>query len=216
MFYSLARFFLWIYFVIYHRLRVRGMAELDKFLASLPPGRSVILASNHESYLDPPAVGVAFPRRLRFIAWEGLFKVPILAPLIRALGAVPVSQENKNSAAGLLREVIGFLDGGYSVLIFPEGERTQDGTLKPLEGGVALIASKTLAPIVPIWIDGAWEAFPIHYRFPRPRKLTLTFGDPIFPGDLPADMPERERRRMLLVSLNAALERMRDAQKGKD
>ncbi|MDR1885488.1 MAG: 1-acyl-sn-glycerol-3-phosphate acyltransferase [Synergistaceae bacterium] len=211
MLYRLAQIFFRIYFVLYHRIRIVGMGDLEKFLASLPPGSPVILAANHESYLDPPAIGMAFPRRLRFIAWEGLFRVPVFAALIRALGAVPVSQENKNSAAGLLREVIGFIKEGFSVLIFPEGERTPDGTLQPLEGGVALISSRTGAPIVPIWIEGTWEAYPIHYLFPRPRRVTLTFGAPIFPGSLPDDMPEKDRRRSLLESLETALERMRDS-----
>ena len=211
MLYRLAQFFLWIYFLIYHRIRVRGRGELKRFLASLPPGSPVILAANHESYLDPPAIGIAFPGRLRFIAWDGLFKAPLFASLIRALGAVPVSHENKNSAAALLRMTMGFLEDGYSVLIFPEGERTPNGELKPLEGGVALMASKTGVPIVPVWIEGTWEAYPIHYKFPRPRRVTLTFGQPISPGGLPGDMPEKDRRRLLLESIKSAFETMRDS-----
>ncbi|MDR1482905.1 MAG: 1-acyl-sn-glycerol-3-phosphate acyltransferase [Synergistaceae bacterium] len=211
MLYRLARFLFWIYFLIYHRIIIRGMKELKSFLASLPPGSPVILAANHESYLDPPAIGMAFPGPLRFVAWDGLFKSSLFAALIRALGAVPVSHENKNSAAGLLRTVIGFIEDGYSVLIFPEGERTPDGELRPLEGGVALMASKTGAPVVPVWIDGTWEAYPVHYRFPRPRRVTLTFGTPILLSALPSDAPEKDRRRMLLESIRSALETMRDS-----
>ncbi|MDR1916436.1 MAG: 1-acyl-sn-glycerol-3-phosphate acyltransferase, partial [Synergistaceae bacterium] len=147
MFYRLAQIFFRIYFTIYHRVSVKGMPELKKFLDSLESG-PVILAANHESYLDPPAIGMIFPKPLRFIAWDALFKVPVFSLLIRALGAVPVSQENKNSAASLLRDVIGFIESGYNVLIFPEGMRSPDGNLLPLEGGTALIASKTGAPIV--------------------------------------------------------------------
>jgi 1-acyl-sn-glycerol-3-phosphate acyltransferase len=134
----------------------------------------------------------------------------VLSSFIRALGAVPVSQENKNSAAGLLRQVIGFIDDGYSVLIFPEGQRSPDGRLQPLEGGVALIASKTNAPIVPVWIDGTWEAFPLHLAFPRPRKVRVTFGRPIQPDALAPEMPEKDRRNALLSLLRRALENLRD------
>lgn len=210
MLYRLARFIFWIYFLIYHRVGVRGMGELKKFLAAPPQGEAVILAANHASYLDPPLVGMAFPQRLRFVAWDGLFRVPLLGPLIRALGAVPVSPENKNSSAGLLRQVIGFIENGHSVLIFPEGQRTLDGKLQPLEGGVSLVAMKTGAPIVPIWIEGAWEAYPPHYILPRPRRITISFGDPIRPDRLPAEMPEREKRRLLGGELLRALESMRD------
>jgi 1-acyl-sn-glycerol-3-phosphate acyltransferase len=106
--------------------------------------------------------------------------------------------------------VICFIEDGFDVLIFPEGQRSPDGNLLPLEGGTALIASKTKAPIVPIWIDGTWEAFSLHMKFPRPRKVTITFGTPISQEELPADMPERERRGALLGSLQTALENLRD------
>lgn len=211
MFYRLVQVLFRIYFLLFHRLRVRGMEELERFLASLPADGSVILASNHASYLDPPAVGTVFPRTLRFIAWDGLFRVPLFATLIRTLGAVPVSPENKNSAAGLLRQVMGFLESGHSVLIFPEGERTPDGKMRPLEGGVALIALKTGAPIVPVWLEGTWRAFPPHLRFPRPYRITLTFGKPLLPGALPKELTERQKRDRLLADLKHSLETMRDA-----
>lgn len=213
MFYALARFFFFLYFLIYHRVSIRGRRALKNFLRALPNRGPVILAANHESYLDPPLVGMAFSGPLRFIAWDQLFKSRVFGFLIRALGAVPVSHENKSSAAGLLRQVMGFLDDGYSVLIFPEGERSPDGNLMPLEGGVALMAVKKNVPIVPVWIDGTFEAYPLQNRFPRPHKVAVTFGEPIFPGDLPEGMPEKadkERRTALLDRLQSAFLRMRD------
>ncbi|MDR3331286.1 MAG: 1-acyl-sn-glycerol-3-phosphate acyltransferase [Synergistaceae bacterium] len=211
MLYRIAQIFFRLYFLIYHRIKIVGMEDLKKFLDSLPSRGPVILAGNHESYLDPPAIGMAFPSHLRFVAWDGLFRIPVFRSLLKALGAVPVSQENKNSAAGLLREVMGFIESGYSVLIFPEGERTHDGVLKDFEGGVALIASRTKAPIVPVWIEGTWEAYPVGRIFPRPHRVTLVFGRPILPDDLPADMPEKARRAALLGALRSSLEDMRDS-----
>ncbi len=214
MLYRLAQFVFWVYFLIYHRIGVRRMDELKKMLASLPHKGTVILAANHASYLDPPIVGMVFPQKLRFVAWEGLFRVPIMGPLIRALGAVPVSPENKNSSAGLLRQVMSFIEDDHSVLIFPEGQRTLDGKLQPLEGGTALVALKTGTPIVPIWLEGTWEAYPPHYVIPRPHKITITFGDPIYPDRLPEEMPEKEKRRFLLDELQKSLETMRDEIRG--
>jgi 1-acyl-sn-glycerol-3-phosphate acyltransferase len=211
MFYLLARFFFRLYFWIYHRLSIRGLDELEKYLASSKC--PVVLAANHESYLDPPLVGAVFPRPLRFVAWDGLFKAPLFSALISALGAVPVNQENKASAAGLLRQVMSFIEGGFDVLIFPEGQRSPDGNLLPLEGGVSLIASKTKAPIVPVWIDGTWEAFSLYMKFPKPRKVIITFGTPISPEELTAGMPEKDRRNALLDSLQAAFENLRDQTK---
>lgn len=206
-FYFLTKYFLRIYFAIFHSLTVRGRGALSDFLAShrMP----VILAANHESYLDPPLIGAVYPERLRFVAWDHLFDSKILAALITPLGAVPVSQENKASAAGLLRQVMGFLDDGMSVLIFPEGHRSEDGRLQPLEGGVALMSAKTGLPIVPIWIDGTFEAYPPHQKYPHPGHVVVTFGEPIFP--LPqGSASDKERRADLLERLNGAFIAMRD------
>jgi 1-acyl-sn-glycerol-3-phosphate acyltransferase len=211
MFYWLARMFFKLYFFIYHRVRVRGLSSLTKFIATY--GGPVVLAANHASYLDPPAIGMAFPGKLRFVAWDGLFKVPLFSALIRSLGAMPVSQENKNSAAGLLRQVMGFIEDGYNVLIFPEGVRSPDGNMLPFEGGTALIAMKTGSPVVPVWAGGTWDALPIHLTFPRPRKVTITFGEPIIPGDIAPGEPEKQRRALLLDALRAAIEKLRDSER---
>jgi 1-acyl-sn-glycerol-3-phosphate acyltransferase len=208
--YRIARILFRIYFTIFHRVSITGLAELKKFIEQRG-GAPVILAANHESYLDPPLVGMIFPYSLRFIAWDGLFAIPIFSSLLKALGAVPVSQENKSSAAGLLREVIGFIKDGHSVLIFPEGERSPDGSLLPFEGGVALIASRTGSPIIPVWIEGTFEAYPLFRWFPRPKKVSAAFGAPILPEDLQDGLSERERRGMLLNLLEGALVKMRDA-----
>jgi 1-acyl-sn-glycerol-3-phosphate acyltransferase len=201
-----AQIFFRIYFFIYHRVTIRGLKEMKRFLAE--NGGPVILAANHESYLDPPLIGMLFPGALRFIAWDGLFKFRPFAALIRALGAVPVSQDNKNSAASLLRDIMGFIKHGASVLIFPEGERSPDGKLMPMEGGVALISTKTEAPIIPVWIDGTYEAYPAGKKFPRPKHVSVAFGAPIFPPG--RETPEKERRAEIMSSLEKALVSMRD------
>lgn len=208
MVYRLAQFLLRIYFLLWHRVSVIGLDKLKERLEDLP---AAILAANHASYLDPPLVGMIFPRRLRFVAWDKLFTVPILAQLIRALGAVPVSAENKNSSAGLLRQVMGFIEDGHDVLIFPEGARTLDGNLIPFEGGTALVALKTGAPIIPVWLDGTWEAYPPHLKFPRPRKIRVVFGEPIYPADIPGELSEKQKRSFILDKLLKSLEEMRDS-----
>lgn len=209
MFFRITQIFFRIYFFLYHRASIKGLPRLKKFLAG-HGGKPVILASNHESYLDPPLIGMLFPNPIRFIAWDGLFKVPIFAALLRALGAVPVNQQNKNIAASLLRDTMEFIKSGYSVLIFPEGERSPDGKLMPFEGGVSLISSKTRTPIVPVWVE-TFEAYPLSKKIPRPRRVAVEFGEPIFPEALPPGMPEKERREALLTALRRSLEAMRDS-----
>lgn len=192
MVYKLTLFIVMIYFNLYHRLTVTGKEKI-------PKGKPVIVASNHASYLDPPLVGYAFyPGHLRFIAWEKLFRIPLFGAYLRAMGAVPVSQENKISSAGLLRMVMEFIKQGLSVFICPEGHRTEDGNLQPLEGGVAILSLKTGATVVPTWAGGTYRALAPHMRFPRPRKLYLVFGDPIDPTALPEGLKEKEKLQYIL------------------
>ena len=187
--YYITLFLVSIYFTLYHRLSVYGKEKI-------PRDRTVIVAPNHASYLDPPVVGYAFyPEYLKFIAWEKLFSFPPLGAFLRAMGSVPVSPENKNSSAALLRLVMGFIEEGYNVFICPEGHRTENGRLQPLEGGVAL---KTGAPVIPTYAAGTYRALSPQMKFPRPRKLTVTFGDPIDPAALPEGLTEKEKRRYIL------------------
>lgn len=213
-FYYIAKAFVLMYFFVFHRVRIRGAGDLRKFLYA--GGGPVIVASNHESYLDPPLVGSAFPGRLRSIAWDGLFKSRVFSWLISALGAIPVSHEDKSSAASLIRRVIGLVKDGTNVLIFPEGRRSTDGELGKLEGGAAMIALRTAVPIVPVWIEGTFEALPAHRTWPRPERVTITFGRPISTDEMPPEMSEQEKRAYLMERLEQALRDMRDELSGSD
>lgn len=192
MLYGFVRIIAFLYFKLYHRLTIYGKKNI---LVNKP----VIFASNHASYLDPPVVGLAaFPIRLRFIAWDKLFRVSIFRTFLLAMGAVPVSSNDKVSSAALLRMVIGFLESGENVFICPEGHRSEDGNLQPLEGGVAVLSLKTGAPIIPTWAGGTFRSLAPHMKFPRPRKLTVTFGEMIDPSSLPKELDEKEKRKYLL------------------
>jgi len=194
--YQLTRLLALLYFKLYHRLSVYGRE-------SVPSDRAVILASNHASYLDPPVVGLGFyPRHLRFVSWDRLFKLAPMRYFLLQMGAVPVSQTDKTSSAALLRMVMSFLEDGDSVYIAPEGHRTYDGNIAPLEGGVAVLSLKTGAPVIPTWVGGAYRAMSRHMSFPRPYKITLTFGPAIDPFALPQTMSEKEKRQYILNKIN--------------
>jgi 1-acyl-sn-glycerol-3-phosphate acyltransferase len=168
-FYEAVRWFFWIVFVLYNRFSI-------KWAEPIPKDRKLIVACNHCSNLDPLIVGVAFSRRLRYFAKEELFRPFLFGNIIRVLGAVPVSRNNNAAAAGALKGFLKFLEDGSDVLIFPEGSRSEDGKLKPLEGGVGLIASHSGAPILPVFIKGSYEAMRPGAAMLRPAKITITFG----------------------------------------
>ena len=168
-FYGLVRGFFRIVFTVYNRFSI-------KWMEPLACEDHIIVACNHCSNLDPLVVGVAFPRRLRYFAKEELFRPFLLGPIIRTLGAVPVSRVDNASAASALKGFFKLLAEGSDVLIFPEGSRSPDGTLQPLEGGVGLIAAHSRAPVLPVFIKGTYEAMPPGAALFKPRKITVTFG----------------------------------------
>jgi 1-acyl-sn-glycerol-3-phosphate acyltransferase len=195
-FYLLVKTLFRFFFTLYNRLEVRG-------LDNVPRGAAVIVASNHASYVDPPVIGGVFPGRLRYLAKESLFRVPLLGLLIRALGAVPVRREDRQNAGAVMKSLLALLRSGECVLLFPEGSRSPDGRIKPLEAGVALLSVKTGVPVLPVYIGGSFGVWPKGRSFPRPAKLSLAISPPIYPD--PAIESERERRNTLLKSLETTL-----------
>lgn len=171
-FYAIVKCFFAVLLKIYNRCSV-------KWLEKLNPDEKFIVACNHTSNLDPLIVGCFFPRRLKYFAKEELFTNWLFGACIRALGAMPVSRADNASAAGALRSFMKLYEEGSDVLIFPEGGRSLDGKLQPLEGGVALVASREKAPILPAFIHGAYNAMPTGAIFVKPSKIKITFGKPL-------------------------------------
>ena len=199
-FYTLVRLFFKVVFFFYHRLSI-------KWTEPLPKNRNVIVACNHCSNLDPVMIGSAFPRRLRYFAKEELFRPFFFGRIIRILGAVPVSRENNAAAAGALKGLLKFLKEGGDVLIFPEGARSSDGKLMPLENGVGLIASHSQAPILPVFIKGTHEAMPPGAAMVKPVKVTITFGKLLaFDPETYKDKDAREKITAALTDAFKALE----------
>ena len=155
---------------LFFRLRV---IHPERMLQNGP----VILAMNHQSYLDPPLAGTTCDRAIYFLARRTLLDVPLLGRLLPRLNVIPVNQEGIDRSA--LKSLIRVLKAGNAALVFPEGSRTADGNLQPGEPGLGLIIAKTLAPVVPMRIFGAHEALPrgggLHFA-----PITIVIGDPIF------------------------------------
>lgn len=144
------------------RLRVIGVENV-------PLSGPLIVACNHASYFDPPALGSAAPRPLRYMAKAELFKIPVLGPAIAALGAYPVDRSRGDVAA--IKRSLDVLKTGAALGIFPEGTRNPSGAL-PAQAGVALLASLSGAPVLPAYVDGSASARRLH-------RITVVFGEPM-------------------------------------
>lgn len=157
-------------------------------LENVPPSGGLLLAANHVSFADPPAVACAIERQVRFMAQEALFKPPVFGPLIRKLGAFPVRRGEADMAA--IRNALETLDSGMPLVIFPEGGRGDGKTLRPANKGVALLARKSNAPVVPIGIVGADKWLPAGRKIPRFTRITVRFGEPFRHGEAAEFGPE--------------------------
>lgn len=136
----------------------------------------VLVASNHQSFLDPPLIGNLYKDEMVFLARKTLFR-GVFKWLYKQWNAIPVDQDRPDMAS--LKTIIRKLKEGHRVLVFPEGARTLDGNLGEAAPGIGLIAAKSGAVIQPVRIRGAREALPrgsarIHFA-----RITVSIGKPI-------------------------------------
>lgn len=144
---------------------------------NVPNSGGCVIACNHESYLDPPLVGISAPREIFFLARKTLLDWPILGPLFPKLNVIPVDQDRADMSA--LKTVIKRVRSGESTVIFPEGSRTLDGNFLPAMPGLGLVMAKTRCTVVPARIFGAHQAFPRGGKPHLFRKITLAIEPPM-------------------------------------
>jgi 1-acyl-sn-glycerol-3-phosphate acyltransferase len=166
-FYRFAQYVSWFYFKAFHRLEVHG-------IKNVPQSGSFILASNHSSYFDPPALGCRLPRNLHYFARDSLFFWP-LGLLIRNLNSIPVNRSQLDIAT--LKRVLKVLKGGDPLLLFPEGTRSADGNLGEGKKGIGLLLAKSQVDVLPARVTGGNKVLGKGMLFPRiGRKLVVEYG----------------------------------------
>ncbi len=149
---------------------------------NIPPKGGVILAGNHVSYIDPPALGAGATRPVHFMAKQELFRIPVLGFLIRNVGAFPVKRGTADRNA--LRRAVDLLKSGKIVGMFPEGTRSLDGKLKPPEAGVGMIALRAQVPVVPVALVNTEKLLAPHSLFFRFCHIKVVYGEPVALDDL--------------------------------
>jgi 1-acyl-sn-glycerol-3-phosphate acyltransferase len=143
----------------------------------LPKEGGVLLLANHQSLLDMIVIGSQLDRPISFLARSGLFKNPVLRWLITSLHAFPVRQGEAD--VGAIRESIRRLKEGHILNIYPEGSRTLTGELGPIEPGAALIVRRAGVSILPVVVDGAFDAWPRGRQTFRTSPIRVMFGPPM-------------------------------------
>lgn len=171
MVYSLSKLLLRLILLLGFGFRVDGRGHE-------PPAGPVIVVSNHLSDLDPLVVGTALRRRVTFMAKHELFQVPGVRWWIRACGAFPVRRGVPDRQA--LRTALGILQRGGVLVMFPEGTRGRDRTLRPPEPGAALLARRTGAALLPVAVLGTDVVLPRDAHRLRLGRITVRIGPPLY------------------------------------
>ena len=186
-FYRTAQILSFFYYRFFHGFQVEGLEHV-------PKDGAFLLASNHLSFLDPPALGCLMPRNLHYFARDSLFTGP-LGLLIKSLNSIPVNRSQLDLAT--LRRVLKVLDEGHPLLVFPEGTRSEDGELGAAKKGVGMLVAKSQVPVLPARIFGSYEIMGKGKSLPRlGRKLRVRYGslldlESIDPGGKGGDRYDR-------------------------
>lgn len=160
-----------------------------KGVENIPPNGGLIIASNHQSYLDPFAISVPIKRAIRFLAWSEAFNWPVAGRVIRMLGAWPLQLEGSDPAT--IRRTHQWLRDGGAVMIFPEGGRGQpDGSMIRFKAGAVRIALEARVPILPVTIRGAHSVWPRGRVVPGLGEIEITYH-PLF---RPQQQPDEDAR----------------------
>lgn len=149
---------------------------------NFPTDGPFLIASNHASHLDPPAVGAHVPRQMRFFARKSLWNNRLLGWWLDQVETIPVERDSGD--IGAIKRVLQALKENRAVVLFPEGTRSLDGQLKKPKPGVGLMACKTGVPVVPCRVYGSFDAFGKGSAFPRfGSPISVVFGPPIPASD---------------------------------
>lgn len=193
--YRFTRFTFSIFFRIWFRWKVLHRERV-------PAEGGVILASNHVSYLDPVYVVSALERMVVGLARESAFNVPLGGQILRSWRVIPVDQSGTGRG---LKTFLSRLRSGDAVVMYPEGTRSPTGQIRAPQPGIGLIIIKSNAPVVPIKLFGAFEAYARHHWLPRPYQVQIKFGEPLDFADLRAEAKQtKDKDRLKEIYKQAA------------
>lgn len=181
------------------RVRVEGIERIE-------PGQTYIFAGNHCSQYDIFSFQGYFPHDFRWIAKKELFRIPIFGQAMHRVGYIPIDRSHGREALRSLEEAAKRIAAGSSVLIFPEGTRSADGTLGDFKAGAVLLAIKAGVPIVPLGFNGSYRVLPKGALLPRGGEIVIRIGAPIATEQFKAS-----DKQLLAAELRAAVAALLDA-----
>jgi 1-acyl-sn-glycerol-3-phosphate acyltransferase len=177
-------------------ITVRGMENLRSQSVA-------VYASNHTSYMDTPVIFAALPFQFRILAKKELWPIAFIGWYLDRSGQIPIDTANPHATLSSLSGGVKALRSGMPLFVFPEGGRTETGTLKPFLSGAAYLAIRAQVPLVPIALTGVYDLLPIHTRHLYPGELRVMVGEPIETKGMTVRQTEE-----LNARLRSAIERL--------
>lgn len=159
------------------------------------PKRNCIIVANHVSFLDPPTMSVFHNDNVSVIARDTLMKNPILRIYFSALNAIPIKRGGNDF--GAIREALKRIKNGHSLIIFPEGTRTEDGNLLRAKPGAAMLALKAKIPVLPIRSFGYFKIMPKSNKVTAGTRITIIAGNPINVADIDPQKGDHNRAQII-------------------
>ena len=183
-----------------YRVRVHG-------LENYPADDRILICANHQSFLDPIVLGVVCPRPVNYLARKTLFKFKPLAVFLDYNDSIPIDRESTGLEG--VKQTLKRLKRGEAVVMFPEGTRTNDGSLKPFKSGFCLLAKRSKATLLPVGLDGCFQAYSRHDLFPRPGRIHAVIGQPI-PFEQYCELDDEQTAQLLESRVQRCFEAARE------
>jgi 1-acyl-sn-glycerol-3-phosphate acyltransferase len=156
--------------IIFFGVRIYGRENIPRKGAAL-------LLTNHQSFLDPWLIGIALYRQIHFVARESLFRGGFVQYVLERTNAFPIKRGRADASA--MRESLNRLAKGHLLNLFPEATRSKDGSINPVGSAVSVIIRRAKVPVIPIVIDGAFEAWSRNRILPKCYPIRVIYGKPI-------------------------------------
>ncbi len=180
-------------------LKCIGIKPEVQGLENLEPDRPYIYAANHQSAFDIFVLLAVLPK-VRFLAKKELFAIPLFGQGLRKAGSLPVDRSNRQAAMKSIEQAAQAVRNGRSIIIFPEGTRSESAAMLPFKKGGFVLAIKSGQPIVPVSISGARAILPRGWGRIHPGPLKGVFGRPI-----PTDTYKSRNKDELMALLREAI-----------
>jgi len=185
--YSISRKLFKLLLVLFFGYRVTGGENI-------PKKGPFIMASNHVSYMDPPAVGAASKKRVYFIASEHLCKNRLLGFWYKSVGCLIIKRGKSDHR--MIKKILHYLKEGKPIAVFPEGTRSEGGTIKEPLSGAGFIALKSHVPVIPCFVKGTDKALPRGAKAFKKSRVSVYIGRPIDPKDFKFEGNKKESYRL--------------------